>query len=83
MLEENLKCLSLRQKKWERQAQEIYKAMGTPTVDDLKEMIWMNITKNNMVTMDDINLATKAYGPDVGEVKGKLQKVGRHQLLVT
>jgi hypothetical protein len=40
-------------------------------VDDLKAMISMNLIKNNMVTTDDVNLATKAYGPDVGGIKGK------------
>jgi hypothetical protein len=45
--------------------------MGTPTVDDLKAMIHMNLIKNNVVTADDVKLATKAYGPDVGNIKGK------------
>ena len=45
--------------------------MGTPTVEDLKAMIRMNLIKNNVVTTDDVNLATKAYGPDVGGIKGK------------
>ena len=40
--------------------------MGTPTIVDLKLMIQMNLIKNNEVTIDDVNLATKAYGPDVG-----------------
>ncbi len=34
-------------------------------------MIRMNIIKNNEVTTADVNSATKAYGPDVGEIKGK------------
>jgi hypothetical protein len=45
--------------------------MGTPTVDDLKAMIRMNLIKNNVVTPDDVNLAPQAYGPDVGGIKGK------------
>ena len=39
--------------------------MGTPTVDDIKSMIQMNIIKSNWVITDDVNLARKAYGPDV------------------
>ena len=31
----------------------------------------MNLIKDNVVTTDDVNLATKAYGPDVGGIKGK------------
>ena len=49
--------------------------MGTTTVDDLKAMIQMNLIKNNEGTMDDANLASKAYGPDVGEMKGKTTRV--------
>ena len=67
-LEDNQKFLSPRQKKRAKQAQELYKAMGTPTVDDLKAMICMNLIKNNVVTTDDVNLAMKAYGPDVGRI---------------
>jgi hypothetical protein len=45
--------------------------MGTPTVDDLKAMIRMNLIKNNVVTTEDVNLATKAYGPDISGNKRK------------
>ena len=48
--------------------------METPTVDDLKAMIIMNLINNNEVTMDDVKLATKAYGLDVGEIKGKTMR---------
>jgi hypothetical protein len=40
-------------------------------VDDLKAMIIMNLIKNNVVTTEDVNLATKAYGPDISGIKGK------------
>jgi hypothetical protein len=69
-LEDNLKFLSPRQQKRAKRARELYKAMGTPMVDDLKAMIHMNRIKNNLVTTDNVNLATKAYGPDVGGTKG-------------
>jgi hypothetical protein len=45
--------------------------MGTPTVEDLKAMIWMNLIKNKVVTTDDVNLATKAFDPDIGGMKNK------------
>jgi hypothetical protein len=45
--------------------------MGTPTVEDLKAMIQMNLIRNNKVTTKDVNLAVKAFGPDVGNIKGK------------
>ena len=45
--------------------------MGTPTVTDLKSTIRMNLIKNSKVTTGDVNLAEKAFGPDVGSTKGK------------
>jgi hypothetical protein len=70
-LEDNLKFLSPRQQKRAKKARELYEAMGAPTMDDLKAMIRLNLIKNNQVTTDDVNLATKAYGPDVATIKGK------------
>jgi hypothetical protein len=70
-VKENMKFLSSRQQQRARKARELYVAMGTPTVDDLKAMIRMNLIRNNVVTTEDVNLATKAYGPDVGAIKGK------------
>ena len=68
---ENMKFLSARQQKRAKLARELFESLGTPTVDDKKTMIRMNLIKNNVVTTDDVNLATKAYGPDVGGIKGK------------
>eukprot|EP00957_Ditylum_brightwellii_P198758 15150050-Ditylum_brightwellii.AAC.1 len=34
-------------------------------------MIRMNLIRNNKVTTDDVNLAKKAFGPDVSAIKGK------------
>ncbi len=70
-VEGNMKFLSPRQQKRAKQARDLYEAMGTPTVEDLKAMIRMNLIKNNQVTTDDVNLATNAFGPDVGAIKGK------------
>jgi len=42
-------------------------------------MIQMNLIKNNSVTTEDINLAAKAFGPDVATIKGTLQKQTWHQ----
>jgi hypothetical protein len=45
--------------------------MGTPIVDYLKAMIRMNLIKNNVVTTEDVNLTTKAFGPAISGIKGK------------
>ena len=69
--EENFKFLSPRQQLKVKAARKLYHAVGTPTVDDLKSMIRMNLIRNNVVTTADVNLATKTFGPDIGAIKGK------------
>ena len=34
-------------------------------------MIRMNLIRNEKVTTEDINLAEKAFGPDIGAIKAK------------
>ena len=73
-LEEILNYLSLIQKKRAKKSQGLYKAMRTPTVDNLKTMIQMNITKNKVLAADNVNLTTNAYGPDVEWIKDKSKR---------
>ena len=70
-VENNLKYMSERQQKRAKLARKAYQALGTPTPEDFKAMIRMNLIKNSKVTTEDINLAQKAFGPDVGALKGK------------
>ena len=44
--------------------------LGSPTVEDLKKGIRMGI-KNSPVTIEDVVLAEKIFGQDVGILKGK------------
>eukprot|EP00957_Ditylum_brightwellii_P114694 8745996-Ditylum_brightwellii.AAC.1 len=46
--------------------------MGTPTVEDLKVMVHMNLIRNNEITTDDVILAMRAFGPDIGAIKSKI-----------
>ena len=50
-------------------------AAGTPTAEDLKAMLRMNLIKDCEVKTEDVNLAEKVYGPDVGAIKGKSTRV--------
>ena len=45
--------------------------MGTPSIQDLKTIITMNLVKDNEITLKDIDIAEKADGPDIGSIKGK------------
>jgi hypothetical protein len=70
-VKDNMKFLSKRQQERAKKARELLEVMGLPKVDDLKAMIRMNLIKNNVVTTEDVNLAMKAYGPDISGIKGK------------
>jgi hypothetical protein len=70
-VKDNMKFLSKRQQEQAKKARELLEVMGIPTVDNLKAMIRMNLIKNNVVTTEDVNLATKAYGPDISGIQGK------------
>ena len=70
-LEDNLKYLSPRQTTRAKQARKAYQALGTPHPEDFKALIRMNLIRDNKVTNNDITLAEKTYGKDVGSLKGK------------
>jgi hypothetical protein len=70
-VKENLGFLTPRQQERAKKARALYRALGTPSLDDLKAMIRMNLIKNNSVTTEDINSAARAFGPDVAMIKGK------------
>ena len=68
---DNLKYMSERQRKRAKAARKVFQAIGTPTTQDLKSIIRMNLIKDMEITTKDVNLAEKAFGPDVGSMKGK------------
>jgi hypothetical protein len=45
--------------------------VGTPTMENFKSLLRMNVIKNCPVTVEDINIAEKIFGPDVSSLKGK------------
>ena len=52
-------------------ARKLYKALGTPTTEDLKVAIRMNLIKDIKITSKDLDLAEKAFGSETGNLKGK------------
>ena len=70
-VDDNLKYMSDRQQKRAKAARKAYQAISTPTTQDFKAMIRVNLMKNKRVTTNNINLAKKTFGPDVGEIRGK------------
>ena len=53
--------------------------MGTPSIQDLKTIIIMNLVKDNEITLKDIDIAENAYGPDIGIIKGKTTRRNKNK----
>ena len=70
-LEENKTFYTLQQFEKAKRARDLYHALGTPSINDFKAMITINAIRNNPVTVEDINLAEKIFGPDIRSLKGK------------
>jgi hypothetical protein len=70
-VEENKKFYTEREVQRARKARELYHALGSPSLKDFKAIITMNGIGNNPVTIEDIGIAEKIFGADVGTLKGK------------
>ena len=56
---------------WAKQAQELLRSVGFPSVHDLKTAIKMNAIANCPVTTQDVDLAEKIFGRDIDSLKDK------------
>ena len=70
-VKENKKFVTSNQFERAKKARELYHAIGTPSVQDLKAVLRMNLISNNPVTTEDIEMAERIFGPDIGSLKGK------------
>ena len=70
-VQENKLPYTQRQLDRAKKAREMLQSLGSPTVADLKAIIRMNCIKNNPITIEDVNIAEKVFGPDIGSLKGK------------
>jgi len=70
-VEENKTLFTAREFEQAKAARNLYHALGTPSLADLKKIIQMNAIQDNPVTLKQVKLAEKIFGPDVGALKGK------------
>jgi len=71
-VEENSKLFTERQVSRAKKARDLYHAIGTPSLHDFKAAIRMNMIKDNPVTIQDVTITEKIFGPDIGALKGKM-----------
>jgi hypothetical protein len=74
---DNCKGYTLRQFERAKEARKLYHIVGTLTVEIFKSLLQMNIIKNCPVTVEDLNIADKIFGPDVSSLKASLQDRSR------
>jgi hypothetical protein len=70
-VEENSQFYTPRQVERAKLARQVYDTLGTPSVKDFKTIVNTNAIHNLPVTIEDINIAEKIFGPDIGALKGK------------
>ena len=70
-VEENKTFYTERQFERAKRARDLFHVLGTPSTNDFKAIIHLNMINNNPVTTDDIKIAEKSFGPDIGTLKGK------------
>jgi hypothetical protein len=54
-----------------KNARQVYHALGTPSFQHFKTIVMSNQIRNLPVTLEDVNLAEKMFGPYNGALKGK------------
>ena len=70
-VEENKMGYTKRQFEDAKRARRLYHIVGCPTVENFKHILRQNIIKNCPVTIEDVNIAERIFGPDIGALKGK------------
>jgi hypothetical protein len=70
-VEENKTFYTNRQVDRAQRARTLLHTLGCPSINDLKTVIKMNSITDCPVTVDDIDLAERIFGPDVASLKGK------------
>jgi hypothetical protein len=70
-VDENKEFFTTQQFKKAKQARELYNALRTPSLQDFKAILQINLIANNPVTNEDIDIAEEIFGPDIGSLKGK------------
>jgi hypothetical protein len=70
-ISENREGYTQRQFDNAKQARKLYHIIGCPSIENFKAILRQNIIKNCPVTIEDVNIAERIFGPDIGTLKGK------------
>jgi hypothetical protein len=67
----NRQGYTLRQFERAKAARKLYHIVGTLAMNNFKSLLWMNVIQNRPVTVEDVNISEKIFGPDMSSLKGK------------
>ena len=70
-VKENLAGFTDREISQARRARALYYMAGAPTIENFKHLLWANMIQDCPVTVKDVDLAEKIFGPDIGALKGR------------
>ena len=70
-VKENKHFLTPRQQQRAKEARDLYHILGPITSTNFKHLLKTNILRDTKVIAEDVNLADKVYGQDIGDLKGK------------
>ena len=62
-------------------ARELYENLGAPTIASLKTLLKYNLIKNCDVSVQDVEIAERIFGPDIAALKGKSVRQNPNQVL--
>jgi hypothetical protein len=71
MVAENRKGYTLHQFERAKEARKLNHIVGTPTMNNFNSLLRMNVIQNCPVTVEDVNISEKIFGPDMSTLKGK------------
>jgi hypothetical protein len=83
---ENRQAYTLRQyEPRAKEARRLYHIFGSPIVNNFKWLFWMNAIQNRPVTVEDVDIFEKIFGPDISkserqadETKAKASETESH-----
>ena len=68
-VDNNKKDFKTRQVKEAERARQVYSMLGRPSVKDYKMLVQGKLLNNCLVTVENIKVTKKVYGPDVAALK--------------
>ena len=68
---ENQKGYMQHQFEHTKAARKLYHNVGTPTIENFKALLKMNTIQNCPITIQDVMIAEKIFGPNMSRLKGK------------